>query len=82
MGPICAADSACARAGYAGDATQGPACAIACGAGTIYRNYCVPVQGQTGQTSRVQLDGIAAMGALLSQRLQRPLSDLWAMRNG
>ena len=28
---------------YELDYTQGPACAIACGAGTIYRNYFVPV---------------------------------------
>jgi hypothetical protein len=27
--------------GYFGDRTQGPACAIACGPGTIYRNYFV-----------------------------------------
>jgi len=26
---------------YENDFTQGPACAIACGAGTIYRNYFV-----------------------------------------
>ncbi len=26
---------------YENDPTQGPACAIACGAGTIYRNYLV-----------------------------------------
>lgn len=31
---------------YQSDATQGPACAIAAGAGTIYRNYFVPVRGQ------------------------------------
>ncbi len=35
---------------YAGDPTQGPACAIAAGAATIYRNYCVPVGGGMGQT--------------------------------
>ena len=37
--------------GYEHDHTQGPACAIACGAGTIYRNYFVPVDGGMGQTS-------------------------------
>src|SRR5580765_4449196 len=35
---------------YAFDKTQGPACAIAAGAATIYRNYCVRVNGQLGQT--------------------------------
>ncbi|MCB1263648.1 MAG: hypothetical protein KDB56_03485 [Mycobacterium sp.] len=28
---------------YAGDPTQGPACAMAAGAATIHRNYLVPV---------------------------------------
>jgi hypothetical protein len=36
---------------YEHDRTQGPACAIACGAGTIYRNYFVPVNGQPGQNN-------------------------------
>jgi hypothetical protein len=34
---------------YAGDHTQGPACAIAAGAATIYRNYFAPVGGESGQ---------------------------------
>jgi hypothetical protein len=41
---------------YAGDRTQGPACAIACGAGTIHRNYLVPINGQLGQTATRQID--------------------------
>ena len=36
---------------YENDLTQGPACAIACGAGTIYRNYFVDLNGQIGQAS-------------------------------
>jgi len=41
---------------YESDFTQGPACAIACGAGTIYRNYFVEleksfVKRQIGQTA-------------------------------
>ncbi|TWT75054.1 hypothetical protein [Allorhodopirellula solitaria] len=32
---------------YENDPTQGPACAIACGAGTIYRNYFAPVVDST-----------------------------------
>lgn len=36
---------------YSGDRTQRPACAIAAGARTIYRNYFVPVGGCLGQTT-------------------------------
>jgi len=39
---------------YEYDYTQGPACAISCGAGTIYRNYFVEVNGQIGQTANNQ----------------------------
>ncbi|MEB3032078.1 hypothetical protein [[Mycobacterium] nativiensis] len=68
--------------GYAYDRTQGPACAMAAGAATIYRNYLVPVGGQTGQTRDRQLDALAPLGAALSAELHRPVSDLWSMRNG
>jgi hypothetical protein len=67
---------------YAGDHTQGPACAIAAGAATIYRNYFAPVGGESGQTFERQLDGLAGVGATLSAKLGRPVSDLWKMRNG
>lgn len=33
------------------DPTQGPACAIACGGGTIYRNYFVPVGETVGSAA-------------------------------
>lgn len=36
---------------YQHDHTQGPACAIACGAGTFYRNYFVQLAGQVGQSA-------------------------------
>jgi hypothetical protein len=36
---------------YQNDPTQGPACAIAAGAATIYRNYFVPVNGSHGQNA-------------------------------
>src|ERR1700677_3537359 len=39
---------------YAGDPTQGPACAMAAGAATIYRNYCVQVGDGIGQTRERQ----------------------------
>jgi hypothetical protein len=51
--------------GYANDRTQGPACAIACGAGTIYRNYLVPIGDQVGQTAHRQLDGLADLAERL-----------------
>src|SRR6185295_10700409 len=35
---------------YQHDHTQGPACAIAAGAATIYRNYFAPVADGEGQT--------------------------------
>ena len=44
------------------DRTQGPACAIAAGAATIYRNYFAPVGGGYGQTAKRQFDGLADLG--------------------
>lgn len=41
---------------YADDYTQGPACAIACGAGTLYRNYLVPLNGSVGQSVDNQIN--------------------------
>ena len=67
---------------YNCDHTQGPACAIAAGAATIYRNYFAPVDGESGQTRERQLDALAHMGVALSAKLARPVSDLWTMRNG
>ncbi len=67
---------------YAADRTQGPACAIAAGAATVYRNYLVPVGAQVGQTSAVQLDGLADLGDALGKSLGLPVSRLWSMRNG
>jgi hypothetical protein len=67
---------------YQHDPTQGPACAIAAGAGTIYRNYFVPVGGESGQTAKRQLDGLADLGVALGDALGRPVDALWEMRNG
>ncbi len=76
---------------YASDHTQGPACAIACGAATLYRNYLVPVangggmggQGDPlGQTRDRQLDGAADLRAELAFRVGCAAKDLWQMRNG
>jgi hypothetical protein len=63
---------------YAYDRTQGPACAIAAGAATIYRNYFAPVDGHVGQTRDRQIDCLRDLGAALRNEDNR----LWTMRNG
>ena len=60
------------------DRTQGPACAIATGAGTVYRNYFVTVNGHTGQSAANQINCLADIGAALGNSDGR----LWEMRNG
>ena len=63
---------------YEYDHTQGPICAISAGAGTIYRNYFVELNGEIGQSATNQIDCLADMGEVLGN------SDnaLWEMRNG
>jgi hypothetical protein len=51
---------------YQNDFTQGPACAISGGAGTIYRNYFAPVGDQKGQSLENQIDCIADLGTALA----------------
>jgi len=68
--------------GYIYDGTQGPACAMAAAAGTIYRNYFVPVGDRVGQTRDHQLDALAGVGAALSDLVGLPVSELWNMQNG
>ena len=63
---------------YQHDCTQGPACAIAAGAGTIFRNYFAPVNGKIGQTSRNQIDCLED----ISRRLGNVDHQLWDMVNG
>lgn len=67
---------------YAGDPTQGPACAIAAGAATLYRQYFVPVGGGIGQSHDRQLDGFDDLGAAVAAALGAPPASLWTMRNG
>lgn len=67
---------------YQHDHTQGPACAIACGAATIYRNYFVPVDSRPGQTATRQLDGLRAVGLALASATGRAVNTLWEMKNG
>ena len=51
--------------GYADDPTQGPACALAAAAATVYRNYFAAVAGEVGQRADRQLDNLADALALL-----------------
>ena len=67
---------------YENDHTQGPACAIAAGAATIYRNYFVPVGQQVGQSATCQLDGLNDIGGELSRALGCEITELWRMQNG
>lgn len=76
VGPSVSPDDGVTR--YVHDPTQGPACAIAAGAGTIYRNYLVPVDGGNGQTRRRQVNTLTNLGAALGHEDE----PLWDWRNG
>lgn len=67
---------------YQHDHTQGPACAIAAGAATIYRNYFAPVADGFRQTTQRQVDGLAVLGEALSEALDKPVNFLLQMSNG
>lgn len=68
--------------GYEDDPTQGPACAIAAGPATIFRNYFAPVGDQIGQTAERQLDGAHDLQAALAALTGHSPDRLWEMRNG
>ena len=63
---------------YVRDRTQGPACAIAAGAATVYRNYFAIVDGKEGQDASRQIDCLRDVHQALSPDGQ----PLWEMRNG
>jgi hypothetical protein len=63
---------------YENDITQGPACAIVAGAGTIYRNYFANVNGRIGQSFDNQIDCLHELGNALGNNAER----LWEMKNG
>jgi len=63
---------------YEYDPTQGPACAIAAGAGTVFRNYLVPMNDQTGQSEHQQIDCLADIAETLNNHSKQ----LWQMKNG
>jgi hypothetical protein len=52
---------------YPSDKTQGPACSVACGPATTYRNYLVPLDdgAQVGQTSHRQIENMSGLAAML-----------------
>ncbi len=60
---------------YQNDWTQGPACAICAGAGTIFRNYFVDVNGRAGQTRGNQIDCMKGIERYFG-------GDHWRMKNG
>lgn len=63
---------------YARDGTQGPACAVACGAGTVYRNWFAEVDGGVGQTEERQIDCLREFGI----RIGNGEGEVWNMWNG
>lgn len=63
---------------YEFDRTQGPICAMSCGAETIYRNYFVEINGQIGQTEELQIDCLELIG----NELDNENLNLWKMKNG
>jgi hypothetical protein len=70
---------------YSDDPTQGPACAMACPAGTVYRNYFVK-HGPTGVNEHgtfegqktEQINNLAGVDALLNNTANK----YWKMENG
>jgi len=67
---------------YEDDPTQGPACAIAAGAATVYRNYFADVDGAIGQTATRQIDTLRAFGDAIAASQKVDVGDLWTMQNG
>ena len=61
---------------YYCDATQGPACALACPAATVFRNYFV--NGGKGQAGKGQIDCLMDIGALV----RNDERGYWVMHNG
>jgi len=63
---------------YQNDRTQGPACCICAGAGTIFRNYFVELNGRTGQSSDNQIDCLSSIGG----HFKNATNNYWRMKNG
>lgn len=67
---------------YQNDRTQGPACALAAVAATIYRNYFVPLSENFGQTSARQINTLKPFAEALARNLDCTVANLWSMKNG
>jgi hypothetical protein len=75
---------------YESDATQGPACALACAAATVYRNYLVPVPSSPaarapdncGQTADCQLDTLDDLSARVQALANDGKGAFWSVKNG
>lgn len=68
---------------YQHDRTQGPACAMACPAGTVFRNYFINGTGQ--DCPEHQVNGLKEAHTLLlgmQQHNPQPLESFWSMQNG
>jgi hypothetical protein len=74
---------------YMDDHTQGPACALSCPAGTVFRNYFAGADGLGQGGGAAQIDTLRDVGALLGNDL--PASEVapdaaphryWRMANG
>jgi len=72
----------CGVSGYAFDNTQGPACALACASGAVFRNYfAVPATnnpGVAGQTEKSQINNLDGLEALLDNTTH----GYWRVVNG
>jgi len=69
--------------GYASDRTQGPACSIACGPATAYRNYFAQVDGgpeEGGQTRDNMLDNLRDVDKVLGN--SPGSSSMYSMQGG
>jgi len=63
---------------YQNDLTQGPACCICAGGGTIYRNYFVNHNGKVGQSTDNQIDCLAS----IARHFDNDVNQYWRMQNG
>lgn len=64
---------------YVYDLTQGPACAIACPAGTLFRNYFVNIDKQIGQNKTIQINNLDVVENIMQSYDNYPF---WHVKNG
>jgi len=67
---------------YEWDRTQGPACSVAAGAPTIYRNYFIPIDKDLGQTTTRQINNLDSFTTKLAEDMGCNTFDLWTLKNG